>query len=108
MIDPGPEFIAACAPTRERSARTRPSARLAGDMRRHIGPLLAALLIGGCASTTPPSPAPTTVADREPRVAARRCSDGDPDRFAWFCIVGRVLYGAAAFLQPDGLSLSVK
>jgi len=77
-------------------------------MRRHIGPLLAALLIGGCASTTPPSPAPPTVADREPRVAARRCSDGDPDRFAWFCIVGRVLYGAAAFLQPDGLSLSVK
>jgi len=45
---------------------------------------------------------------RAARRRLRRCSDGDPDRFAWFCIVGRVLYGAAAFLQPDGLSLSVK
>lgn len=86
---------------------TRMHARLANDMRRHVALAFAALVIAGCASTTP-QPTATIAADAEPRPAARRCSDGDPDRFAWFCIVGRVLYGAAASLAPDGHSVAVK
>jgi hypothetical protein len=58
--------------------------------------LLAALLLAACASGGP-RPAGPTVADNQP---PRRCSSADPDRWAWFCVVGQILYGAAAFFTP--------
>jgi hypothetical protein len=56
--------------------------------------LLAASLLGACATTAPPP------ARAEESSTTRRCSPGDPDRWAWFCVVGQILYGAAAFFQP--------
>lgn len=68
-------------------------------MRASFSVVVVVLLLAGCAtSTTPIVPAP---AEPEGRVAAQRCSASDPDRFAWFCVIGRALYGAAAFMQPD-------
>jgi hypothetical protein len=58
--------------------------------------LLAATLLAACATTARPS-APR--ADQTAH-APRRCSTADPDRGAWFCVVGQILYGAAAFFTP--------
>jgi len=55
--------------------------------------LLAAILLMGCASIARPAASRT---DQAPR----RCSPADPDRWAWFCVVGQILYGAAAFFTP--------
>jgi hypothetical protein len=56
--------------------------------------LLAASLLGACATTARP---PARAAESS---TPCRCSPGDPDRWAWFCVVGQILYGAAAFFQP--------
>jgi hypothetical protein len=56
--------------------------------------LLAASLLGACATTARPP------ARAEESSTTRRCSPADPDRWAWFCVVGQILYGAAAFFQP--------
>jgi hypothetical protein len=58
--------------------------------------LLAATLLAGCATTSRPA---GSRAD-ETSQAPRRCSPGDPDRWAWFCVVGQILYGAASFFSP--------
>ena len=59
--------------------------------------LLAVIVLAGCATAGPSRPgAPAAQASALPR----RCSPADPDRWAWFCVVGRVLYGAAAFFTP--------
>ena len=58
--------------------------------------LLAATLLAGCATTARPA---TSRADQTSQ-APRRCSTGDPDRWAWFCVVGQILYGAASFFTP--------
>lgn len=63
-------------------------------MRRLAALLIVLTLLGGCASASRPAAAGT--ADPPPR----RCSPADPDRWAWFCVVGQILYGAAAFFQP--------
>ena len=55
--------------------------------------LLAAYLLGGCATARP-------AARAEEPSTPRRCSPADPDRWAWFCVVGQILYGAAMFFQP--------
>jgi hypothetical protein len=34
--------------------------------------------------------------------AIKRCSPSDPDRHAWFCVIGQILYGVAGAMQPDG------
>lgn len=65
-------------------------------MRRLACAILAATLLVGCA-TTPRSPASRT---DQASQAPRRCSSADPDRWAWFCVVGQLLYGAAAFFSP--------
>lgn len=57
--------------------------------------LLAAIVLAGCATTTPARPRAAEAAE-----APRRCSPADPDRWAWFCVVGQILYGAAAFFTP--------
>jgi hypothetical protein len=59
--------------------------------------VLAAVLLAGCATSGPPRSGPATA---EATQTPRRCSPADPDRWAWFCVVGRVLYGAAAFFTP--------
>jgi hypothetical protein len=58
--------------------------------------LIALALLGGCATASRPA---VTRAD-EATTSPRRCSPADPDRWAWFCVVGQVLYGAASFFQP--------
>ncbi|HEU4438181.1 MAG TPA: hypothetical protein VFT36_02975 [Methylomirabilota bacterium] len=65
---------------------------------RRLGPsLLAVVLLAGCATADPPR---SSASAAESNPAPRRCSPADPDRWAWFCVVGRVLYGAAAFFTP--------
>ena len=63
--------------------------------RRSVLVLLAAMVLAGCATTTPPRARTAQAAE-----APRRCSTADPDRWAWFCVVGQILYGAAAFFTP--------
>jgi hypothetical protein len=65
-------------------------------MRGLAVPLIAALLLAGCATASRPSG--SRVADAAE--APRRCSPADPDRWAWFCVVGHILYDAVSFFQP--------
>ena len=66
-------------------------------MRRPGVTLVALVLLAGCATSGPPPFSPSAAeAPRKPQ----RCSPADPDRRAWFCLVGQVLYGAAAFFTP--------
>ena len=65
-------------------------------MRRLATALLAATLLTGCATTSRPSASRADQTAQGPR----RCSPADPDRWAWFCVVGQILYGAAAFFTP--------
>ena len=58
--------------------------------------LLALALTGGCATASRSSTARADDVSAPPR----RCSTADPDRWAWFCVVGQILYGAASFFQP--------
>ena len=65
-------------------------------MRRLACALLAAAVLAGCATTAGPPASRTDQASPAPR----RCSTADPDRWAWFCVVGQILYGAATFFTP--------
>ena len=69
--------------------------------------VIAAILVAGCATGGQPSAPATAGTAGDPRPAeARRCSATDPDRFAWFCVIGQIVYGAISSLQPDaGLGL---
>jgi hypothetical protein len=58
--------------------------------------LIAAVLLTGCAITSRPSVSRGDTAAEAPR----RCSPADPDRWAWFCVIGQILYGAASFFAP--------
>ena len=70
--------------------------------------VIAAILVAGCA-TGPRLSAPVnagSVGNPQPAAEYRRCSAADPDRFAWFCVIGQFLYSAFSSLQPDaGLGL---
>ena len=65
-------------------------------MRRLAHALLATVLLAGCATASRPAASSTEQASQVPR----RCSPADPDRWAWFCVVGQILYGAASFFSP--------
>ena len=65
-------------------------------MRRLACALLTAAVLAGCATTARPSASRTDQAPPAPR----RCSTADPDRWAWFCVIGQILYGAASFFTP--------
>jgi uncharacterized protein YceK len=65
-------------------------------MRRLASVLLVAALLAGCATTSRPTASRSDQASQSPR----RCSTADPDRWAWFCVVGQILYGAAAVFTP--------
>jgi len=61
---------------------------------------VAALLVAGCASVHVSSPlddprAPSTT-------AVKRCSPSDPDRSAWFCKVGQLIYNLVGSGQVGG------
>ena len=61
---------------------------------------LITVLVLGCATAAPP---PSTAgAESKSTSAIRRCSPSDPDRHAWFCVIGQILYGVAGAMQPDG------
>jgi hypothetical protein len=62
--------------------------------------LAAVLTVAGCATTAAPSaPRAGATTPRTPYVL--RCSPDDPDRGAWYCAVGRVLYAVLGMMQPE-------
>ena len=65
--------------------------------------LAGVLLVGGCGASVQPS-YPTSASGGEPKPAGgiKRCSPSDPDRSAWFCVVGQLLYNVVGGMQPDG------
>jgi len=72
------------------------------DMRAYVSLVMGALLLAGCATGGPSSRvvAERLVGETSPP-PPNLCSAGDPDRRAWFCVIGRTLYGIGANLQPD-------
>lgn len=62
---------------------------------------LIAILAAGCAAVRIESPLDDPRAGHATG-AIRRCSPADPDRSAWFCVVGQLLYNVAGGMQPDG------
>ena len=75
-------------------------------MRAFASVLVAALLLAGCATATP---APRADADgvARPAAALQRCSPSDPDRFAWFCVIGQLIYAVVAGMEA-GVDLRPK
>ena len=72
------------------------------DMRAYVSLFISALLFGGCATGRPSSQFAVERSASEPSPPpATRCSVGDSDRWAWFCVIGQALYGIGASLQPD-------
>ncbi len=63
-----------------------------------------ALLLSACATGNVSTSASTSMAfgDTQAPSSIKRCSASDPDRNAWFCIIGQILYGVAGMMQPDG------
>jgi hypothetical protein len=60
------------------------------------------LLIGGCAAASRPTATPGSVPGGSAASRITRCSPADPDRHAWFCVFGQILYGVAGSMAPDG------
>jgi hypothetical protein len=62
-----------------------------------------AAMLAGCATGTPSSRPATWDPGDQPRPVGRltRCSDVDPDRHAWFCVIGQILYLTLSMLQQD-------
>jgi penicillin-binding protein 1A len=58
-----------------------------------------AAILAGIAKS-PRDYAPSASRTEQTAQAPRRCSTADPDRWAWFCVVGQILYGAASFFTP--------
>ena len=63
-----------------------------------------ALLLRACATGTVSTSTSTAASFGDTRApsAMKRCSASDPDRNAWFCVIGQILYGVAGAMQPDG------
>jgi len=64
-----------------------------------------ALLAAGCATSAPPSPPAGANAAEAPRPVAwyQRCSPADPNRTAWYCVIGQIGYSILGGMQPpDG------
>jgi len=65
--------------------------------------VVTALLIEGCgASVRPASPTSGSGGEAKPTAGIKRCSPSDPDRYAWFCVVGQLLYNIAGGMEPIG------
>ncbi len=64
--------------------------------------VIAGLLLAGCATGGASSRVASERSASEPSPPrAARCSADDPDRRAWFCVIGQALYSIGASLQPD-------
>jgi hypothetical protein len=63
-----------------------------------------ALLLGACATGNVSTSASTSMSFGDTRApsAMKRCSASDPDRNAWFCVIGQILYSVTGAMQPDG------
>ena len=73
-----------------------------GTLRRRVPQLfLGAVLLAGCATTDVSSRAPERSVDERPSSTLTRCSPADPDRGAWFCVIGQALYSIGANFVPD-------
>jgi hypothetical protein len=61
-----------------------------------------ALLASACATGSPPLP-PVASDRAAPPPAGRitRCSASDPDRDAWYCVLGHIVYAALSMIQTD-------
>jgi hypothetical protein len=66
-------------------------------MRAFASLLVAAALVAGCATSTPGPYAARVEPGAEP--AYQRCSSRDPDRSAWFCVIGQILYAVVAGME---------
>jgi hypothetical protein len=62
--------------------------------------LVAASLLAGCATGDGASRVTAPRAGEAAASPPRRCSPADPDRWAWFCVIGRLFYETAAAFQP--------
>jgi hypothetical protein len=67
---------------------------------RRVSLAVGALLVAGCATG---GGASRVAAERpgEPPPPPKRCSPADPDRWAWFCVIGQLLYTVGGALQPE-------
>jgi hypothetical protein len=71
-------------------------------MRAWLGLVVGALFLAGCATGGSSSrPASERTAGEPSSPAPSRYSAADPDRWAWFCVIGRGVYSILAELQPD-------
>jgi hypothetical protein len=66
-------------------------------MRASASLLVAAALVAGCATSAPGPHAERVEPGAEP--AYQRCSSRDPDRSAWFCVIGQILYAVVAGME---------
>ncbi len=67
-------------------------------MRARLTALVATIAVAGCA-TASPAPRAADPPARTPYVL--RCSPEDPERGAWYCAIGHLLYAVAAMMQPE-------
>jgi hypothetical protein len=63
--------------------------------------VVAALLLTGCVTGGASSRSADERTASAPSPGSGRCSAGDPDRWAWFCVIGQGLYNILSALQPD-------
>ncbi len=72
------------------------------DMRAYVSLVVGAALLAGCTTGGPSSRLAAERLSGEPSPPhPTRCSAGDPDRWVWFCVISRTLYGIGANLQPE-------
>lgn len=71
------------------------------DMRPYVRIVMGAFLVAGCATGSSSSRVAGEQSGREASAVPARCSAGDPDRWARFCVIGQALYGIGANLRPD-------
>lgn len=67
-----------------------------------VAAVVLAAMLAGCGSVEPARPPASAFSSSSPSGAIKRCSPSDPDRNAWFCVIGQLFYNVAGGMQPDG------
>lgn len=67
-----------------------------------VSAIALAAMLAGCATVQPARPPASAFSSSSPSGAIKRCSPADPDRNAWFCVIGQLFYNVAGSVQPDG------